>query len=213
MTPNLKRRILFATKNPGKFQEFKKTFEKLSTDHEIVSYNDLPYAVPDCEEKGATFEENALLKARNARSHLKNPEKDMIVVADDSGMEIDCLGGEPGVRTRRWAGHEMTDDEIIEYCLDKLRGEKDRSASYVSCFAISLPDGTEKTILDRSRGTILQAPRNSSQLVGMPFRSLFFVPELNIMFHEVRDLSPADRRGYKLGHEEAIQQIIQFLVR
>ena len=99
--------------------EFKKAFNKLSIDFEVISFNDLTYDIPDCDETGSTFKENALLKVRNARAHLRSADHQIIVIADDSGMEIDSLGGEPGVFTRRWNGQEMTDNEIINYCLNR----------------------------------------------------------------------------------------------
>lgn len=113
--------ILFATKNPGKLAEFKETFNKFSTDYEIMSFRDLAYDIPDCDETGATFEENARLKVCNVRRHLRGADKNLIVVGDDSGMRISYLNGEPGVYTRRWNGSEMTDEAIIAYCLGKMR--------------------------------------------------------------------------------------------
>lgn len=206
-----KNKILFATKNPGKLAEFKKAFDKLHRNYEVISFDNLSYDIPDCEETGTTFEENALLKVKNAQRYLQDADENMVIVADDSGMKIDHLNGEPGVFTRRWNGSEMSDDEIIDYCLDKLKGVHNRSASYVSCFVISTPDGENKTIAGENLGVILQDPKRDSILKGMPFRSLFFVPKLNMMFHEARDLPTAKRDGYILGHEQAIEQIADYL--
>lgn len=206
-----KTRILFATKNPGKLVEFKKTITKLSHGYEVISFNSLPYDIPDCEETGSTFEENALLKVKNARRYLRGTDKNLIIIGDDSGMKITYLGGEPSVFTRRWNGREMSDEEIIDYCLEKLKGAKDRSASYSNCFAIATPDGKNEFITGENLGVILEAPRRDSALKGMPFRSLFFVPELNMMFHEVRDLPTEERGNYVLGHEQSIKQIANYL--
>lgn len=206
-----KNRILFATKNPGKLSEFKKAFDKLCRNYEVISFNDLAYDIPDCEEIGTTFEENAVLKVKNARYYLHDTDKNIIIIGDDSGMEIDHLNGEPGVFTRRWNGNKMSDNEIINYCLGKLEEADNRSASYVSCFVISTPDGKNKVITSENLGVILQSPREQSMLKGMPFRSLFFVPKLNLMFHEVRELPVAKRNGYILGHEQAIEQIADYL--
>ena len=206
-----KRSILFATKNLGKLAEFEETFNKFSTGYEIISFRDLAYDIPDCDETGATFEENARLKVRNARRHLRGADKNLIVVGDDSGMRISCLNGEPGVYTRRWNGSEMTDEAIIAYCLDKMRGANNRSAKYVTYFAVSTPDDDIAIISGDNRGVILERPRRSSLLPGLPFRTLFFVPELSLMFHEVRELSAEKRKGYILGHEQAIRQIVNYL--
>lgn len=204
-------RILFATKNSGKLLEFRKAFDKLHSNYEVISFNELSYDVPDCEETGTTFEENALLKVENARHYLRGVDKSMIVVGDDSGMEIRHLNGKPGIFTRRWNGSEMSDEEIIDYCLDKMKGADDRSASYVSCLIVSTPDGNNEVIVGKNQGIILEQPRPSSTLKGMPFRSLFYVLELDLMFHEVRDLPQVERGGYTVGHEGAVQQIINYL--
>lgn len=206
-------KILFATKNHGKLIEFRETFNKLHGDdnYKVISFNDLNYGIPDCNETGTTFEENAILKVKNARNYLQHADKNLIIVGDDSGMQIDYLDDKPGVFTRRWNGKEMSDQEIIDYCLNQMQGAKNRSASYISCFAASMPNGTYKTIFGENRGTILERPEQTSMLDGMPFRSLFFVPELNLMFHEVRELPVTQRKGYILGHEKAIKEIIDYL--
>ncbi len=206
-----KHSILFATKNSGKLAEFKESFNKFSTDYEIISFCDLAYDIPDCDETGATFEENARLKVRNARRHLRGADKNLIVVGDDSGMRISYLNGEPGVYTRRWNGSEMTDEAIIAYCLGKMRGANNRSAEYVTYFAVSTPYDDIAIISGDNRGVILERLRRSSLLPGLPFRALLFVPELSLMFHEVRELSAEKRKGYILGHEQAIRQIVNYL--
>lgn len=206
-----KTKILFVTKNPGKLAEFRTAFTKLSGDYEVISFDDLSYDIPDCKETGFTFEENALLKVENARRHLRGADKSLIIIGDDSGMKIAHLGDEPGVFTRRWNGREMSDEEIISYCIEKLKGAKDRSASYTNCFAVTTSGGKNKFITGENLGVILKKPRRDSMLEGMPFRSLFFVPELNMMFHEVRDLPVAERGSYTLGHEQSIKQIARYL--
>lgn len=206
-----KTRVLFATKNPGKLIEFRKAFKKLHSSYEVISFNELGYDIPDCEETGSTFKENALLKVQNARRYLRDTDKNMIVIGDDSGMEINCLNGKPGVFTRRWNGSEMSDEEIINYCLEKLKGADDRSASYVSCFIVSTADRKNQVIVGENRGIILKQPERNSMLEGMPFRSLFFVPELDLMFHEIRNLAETERSKYTLGHERAVKQIVDYL--
>lgn len=99
--------ILFATRNLGKYAEFVAAFHKFSPQTSIISLADLDYQIPDCIETGTTFEQNALLKAQHTRHHLHGNDKNLIIIADDSGMEIEALNGEPGVFTRRWDGHEM----------------------------------------------------------------------------------------------------------
>ena len=198
--------ILFATKNPGKYAEFVAAFHKFSQQTSIISLADLDYQIPDCIETGATFEQNALLKARHARSHLHGNDKNLIIIADDSGMEIEALNGEPGVFTRRWNGREMSDQEIVDYCLKKLEGKTNRRAQYTTCLVVNFPNGREEVIFGKNSGVILTKPHKESRLKGMPFRELFFVPELNMMFHEVRELPKLKRNGYLLGHEVAVEK-------
>ena len=198
--------ILFATRNPGKYAEFVAAFHKFSPQMSIISLADLDYQIPDCIETGATFEQNALLKAQHTRNHLHRNDKNLIIIADDSGMEIEALNGEPGVFTRRWAGHEMSDQEIVDYCLKKLEGKTNRRAQYTTCFVINFHDSREKVIFGKNSGVILTKSREESRLKGMPFRELFFVPELNMMFHEVCELPKLKRNGYSLGHEVAVEK-------
>ena len=205
--------ILFATKNPGKYAEFVTAFHKFSPQTPIISLADLDYQIPDCIETGATFEQNALLKAQHTRNHLHENDKNLIIIADDSGMEIDTLNGEPGVFTRRWNGHEMSDQEIVDYCLKKLEGKTNRRAQCTTCFVINFPNGREKVIFGENSGIILTEPREESRLKGMPFRELFFVPELNMMFHEVRELPKLKRNGYLLGHEVAVEKCANVIQR
>ena len=198
--------ILFATRNPGKHAEFVAAFHKFSPQTSIISLADLDYQIPDCIETGTTFEQNTLLKARHTRNHLHENDENLIIIADDSGMEIDALNGEPGVFTRRWNGHEMSDQEVVDYCLNKLEGKTNRRAQYTTCLVINLPNGREEVIFGKNSGVILTKPHKESRLKGMPFRELFFIPELNIMFHEVRELPKLKRNGYSLGHEVAVEK-------
>ena len=202
----MKTKILFATRNLGKYKEFVATFHNFDPQRTIISLEDLNYQIPDCIETGVTFEQNALLKARHTRCCLHRDDKDLIIIADDSGMEIEALNGEPGVFTRRWTGHEMSDQEIVDYCLKKLENKTNRRARYTTCLAINFPDGHEEVIFGENSGVILTESREGSQLKGMPFRELFFVPELDMMFHEVRELPKSRRSGYQLGHEIAVEK-------
>lgn len=204
----MKTKILFATRNPGKHEEFVAIFHNFDPQTSIISLADLGYQIPDCVETCVTFEQNALLKARYTRRYLRGNDKNLIIIADDSGVEIEALNGEPGVFTRRWNGHEMSDQEIVDYCLKKLKNKTNRRAQYTTCLVINFPDGCEEVIFGENSGVILTEPREESRLKGMPFRELFFVPELNMMFHEVRELPKLKRNGYLLGHEVAVETCV-----
>jgi XTP/dITP diphosphohydrolase len=127
--------LLVATRSPHKLAELR---ELLSVDHaELVTLDDLGVA-GDVEETGATFESNARLKARFGARATGLP-----TLADDSGLEVEALGGGPGVRTRRYAGENATDDDNNAKLLAELAGlpPERRAARYVCVLALALPDG------------------------------------------------------------------------
>lgn len=178
-------KILVATKNYGKAREISEFLGKSASTRtggwriEVVSLDDLP-DVPDIEETGKTFEENAVLKAKAYFEWSGIP-----TVADDSGLEIDFLSGEPGVKSRRWLGYEMTDQEMIDTALEKLKGvllEK-RTAHLVAIGAYY--DGTN-IITERGStdGVILEKQTVKCE-PGYPFRTIFWIPKFNKLYQEL----------------------------
>ena len=107
-----KRRVVLASSNPGKLRELQAL---LPPDVEVISATDAGVALPP--ETGSTFAENALLKARAAAE-----QAGMIAIADDSGLEVDALGGEPGVHSARYAGPQASDADNIALLLKRLEG-------------------------------------------------------------------------------------------
>ena len=127
--------ILIATRNEGKTAEFRKLFEKLG--YKVENLNDYP-DLPEVEETGTTFEENARLKAETI-SKLTGK----MVLADDSGLQVDVLGGLPGVWSARFAGVGATDDENNIKLLHELAmvfDVKDRSAHFHTTLVVASPD-------------------------------------------------------------------------
>lgn len=207
-----KKQIILATRNNGKVIEFKKYFKNEDLLYEILSLADIEIDIPDLIEDGKTFADNAKLKIIHTRKHLKNTKyESSIIITDDSGMAIDALNGEPGVKTRRWNGNVMSDQELMDYCLEKMYNQKNRAATYVSCFAISISGNKVHTIQDESRGVILEKANMESVIPGMPFRALFYVPELQMMFHQTRELNNIDRKNYHLGHNEALKKVASYI--
>lgn len=140
----MRRKLVFATGNEGKMKEIREILKEL--DLEICSLKEAGIQM-DAEENGTTFEENALIKARAAAAHA-----DAIVMADDSGLEIDYLGGEPGVYSARYLGEDTSYRIKNQNLIDRLEGVPDekRTARFVCVIAAVLPDGRTLT----SRGTI-----------------------------------------------------------
>lgn len=153
-------RLLVATRSRHKLRELRELLDLAGT--ELVSPDDV--GIPDePEETGETFEANARLKARFYARRSGLP-----TLADDSGIEVDALGGAPGVRTRRYAGPDATDEQNNAKLLGALAGRPpaERGARYVCVLALALPDGAGPRgglrTLDRRgtcRGRIAAAPR------------------------------------------------------
>ena len=112
----MSRRIVLASNNGGKLAEL----QALLSDMDIEFVPQGEHDVPEAEETGLTFVENAIIKARNASRFTGLP-----AIADDSGIEVDHLGGEPGVRSARYAGEDATDEDNLQKLLHKLDGVAD----------------------------------------------------------------------------------------
>ncbi len=155
-------RLLVATRSAHKLAELR---DLLSVDHaELVTLDDLGVE-GDVEETGATFEANARLKARYGARATGLPS-----LADDSGLEVAVLGGEPGVRTRRYAGETATDEDNNARLLAELTGlpPERRTARYVCVLALALPDAAGprgglpvRVVRGTCRGRIATEPRGS----------------------------------------------------
>ena len=143
-------RLVIASKNPDKISEIEQILEPTGLASEIV--RDLDW--PDVEETGETLEENALLKARIVCETTGLP-----VLADDTGLEVAALGGEPGVHTARYAGPRATYTDNVVKLLDVMDGVADRRARFRTVVALTLADGVEVVAEGAVDGTITRAPR------------------------------------------------------
>ena len=148
------KKIVFATGNAGKMKEIREILADLPV--EIYSMKEAGISV-EIDENGKTFEENAKIKAQTVAGCT---DGDTIVLADDSGLEVDALNGEPGVYSARYApgGHDASDKEKYMYLLSKLEGVTDRRAKFVSSICCLLPDGTEIRTEGECCGQILTEP-------------------------------------------------------
>lgn len=147
-------RLVLASGNPGKLAELDRILrsDMRLRDLQLLSGADL--ALPDVEESGATFADNALLKARAAADASGLPS-----LADDSGLVVDALDGEPGVRSARYAGRHGDDEANLRLLLRRLQGARDRGARFVCVAALATPDGrtwTAEGVLD---GVVTREPR------------------------------------------------------
>jgi XTP/dITP diphosphohydrolase len=162
------KRIVLASSNPGKVREFNQILAGLG--FEVVPQS--RFGVPEAEETGLTFVENAILKARNAAARTGLP-----AIADDSGLEVDALNGAPGIYSARYAGPGASDEQNLRKLLADLKAvpEDRRSARFraVIVFLRHAGDPTPLIAQGTWEGRILDAPRGSS---GFGYDPVFFVP-------------------------------------
>jgi len=167
-------RVVLATSNPGKVRELKAGLEPLGWT--LLSLADFPLRMP--KEEGSTFLENALLKAAYVAKATGLP-----ALADDSGLVVPALGGEPGVYSARYGGKE-TDRERNVYLLERMRHLKgeERKARFVAVLVLAYPDGHAEAYEGSVEGVILEAPRGEG---GFGYDPLFFIPEAGKTFAEM----------------------------
>lgn len=163
-----KRRLIFATGNEGKMKEIRMLLRDLG--YEILSLKDLDLEI-DIDENGSTFKENAIIKARTIME-LTNE----MVMADDSGLEVDYLNGEPGVHSARFMGentpYTIKNNHILRLLSEAK--EKERTARFVSVIACVFPDGEVLTTEGIMEGTIAYEEKGAN---GFGYDSIFYVPE------------------------------------
>lgn len=151
----MSQRLVLATRNQGKIIELCRILDAISNGAiELVSVEQYP-EIPDVEETGSTFEENALLKAVAISKATGLP-----AIADDSGLCVDALGGAPGIFSARYAGKHGDDNANLNKVLVELQGVEDtnRSAHFTCVTALVMPDGRKVTKMGEFHGFIAHAP-------------------------------------------------------
>ena len=194
-------RIVLASNNPGKLREF----SALLTD---LHYEILPQAhfgIPEADETGLTFVENAIIKARNAAKYSELP-----ALADDSGLEVDALGGAPGIYSARYAGPGSNDRRNLEKLLADLTGVADpqRTARF-QCVLVFLRHALDPTPLichGTWEGRILQQARGSS---GFGYDPVFYVPTHGCSAAEL----PPEVKNALSHRGQALRQLLAALSR
>jgi len=162
------RRIVLATKNQGKIREIRALLGDLGVD--VLSLNDFAN-VPDVVEDGTTFFANALKKAKAVSEHTGE-----IVLADDSGLEVEYLKGEPGVYSSRYSGADATDDTNIKKLLLAMEGvpREGRGAAFRCVLALYFPDGRYESFEGRLAGIIHDRPAGGG---GFGYDPVLFLPD------------------------------------
>jgi XTP/dITP diphosphohydrolase len=176
-------RLLLATRNAGKLAELRRLLEAAVPGVEVIGLRDVD-DYPEAPETGATFEENALLKAREAARYTGLP-----AVADDSGLTVDALNGMPGVLSARWSGRHGDDDANTALLLGQLADVPDerRGAAFVCAAALVTPDGTERVLERMWRGRLVHEKRGTN---GFGYDPVFVPEGLDVTSAE---LEPAEK--------------------
>lgn len=194
----MKEKLIFASNNAGKIREVKEIMQDYGK--EILSLEEAGIHI-DVEENGTTFEENALIKCR-AIHELTGA----MVLADDSGLEIDYLNKEPGVYSARYLGHDTSYDIKNQIILDRLKEAQgaQRSTRYVCAMAAILPDGREYTALGTVEGVIAQEPAGHG---GFGYDPIFLVPEYG---KTMAELTPEEKNA--ISHRGRALQALRNLL-
>ncbi|MGX5654622.1 RdgB/HAM1 family non-canonical purine NTP pyrophosphatase [Geodermatophilus nigrescens] len=176
-------RLLLATRNAGKLAELQRLLADAVPGVEVVGLRDVP-EYPEAPETGATFAENALLKAREAVRYTGLP-----AVADDSGIAVDALNGMPGVLSARWSGRHGDDAANTALLLGQLGDVPDerRGAAFVCAAALVTPDGAEAVLERQWRGRVVREPRGTH---GFGYDPVFVPDGLELTSAE---LEPAEK--------------------
>jgi XTP/dITP diphosphohydrolase len=191
-------KIYCATGNPGKLREFRLAGELLGIDIEPLSGTE---AINTPEENGATFEENARLKAEYDSRFAPG-----LLFADDSGLEVDSLGGEPGVRSARYAGLDATDAANNRLLLERLGDNPRRAARFVCVIALAESGTVIETFRGTVEGAILTEARGPA---GFGYDPLFYYPPFGCSFGEVDG-----ERKFAVSHRgNALRPLLQSLAK
>lgn len=194
----MRRKIIFATTNDGKLKEIKLILQDLNYD--IISMKEAGLNI-DIVEDGQTFEENAIIKAKTIMELTGE-----IVLADDSGLEVDALNKEPGIYSARYLGSETPYSTKNQYIIDKLKDKvnEERSARFVCVIALAYPSGEIITRRATIEGIIADKEAGTN---GFGYDPIFYIPEYNCTSSELTldQKNKISHRGLAL---EAIKEVI-----
>lgn len=172
----MEQKIVFATGNEGKMREVRLILQDLG--FPVLSMKEAGVSL-DIEENGTTFAENAMIKARAVWEKTGG-----IVLADDSGLVVDYLGGEPGVYSARYLGEDTSYEIKNQAIIDRLADakEEERTARFVSAIAAVLPDGSELVTEGTVEGLIAHEPAGNG---GFGYDQIFYLPEYGVTSAEI----------------------------
>jgi len=194
------KQVIIATKNAGKAKEFEHIFNQ----YNVVVKSLLDFeGIEEIVEDGQTFEENALIKARAIAKQFNQ-----VVIADDSGLEVDALDGRPGVYSARYAGEGRNDQANIEKVLSELEGipTQERSARFVCALALVTPEGEESVVRGTCEGQILSECIGNE---GFGYDPIFYLPELGKTMAQI----PKSQKNVLSHRAEAFKKLQDILMK
>jgi XTP/dITP diphosphohydrolase len=185
-------KLLIATNNPGKIKEYQELLGDLPLELTYPAQEGLDIEVI---ETGGSFAENARLKAT---AYAK--ASGLLTLADDSGLEVDALGGEPGIHSARYAGREASDEERYRLLLERLQGVpwEERTARFRCVIAVATPEGQVYTVEGSCEGIIAFAPKGEH---GFGYDPVFYLPEYGMTMAEL----PLETKN-KISHRARAMQ-------
>jgi XTP/dITP diphosphohydrolase len=195
--------LVIATTNQNKLKEFKEILKDL--DIEIRSLADFG-PIPEIVEDGATFDDNAYKKAWMTAKYLGLP-----AIADDSGLVVEALNGEPGVYSARYSGEDATDQKNVTKLLSELKGVENRKARFQCVLSIAVPSGPALTYEGNCEGVIIDEQRGDN---GFGYDPVFYFEEFDKTFAELtmEEKNKVSHRGKALAQVETeLQQIKKWL--
>ncbi len=194
--------VVLATRNEGKVEEFR----RLVAGFPVALKGIEDYSAPMVEEDGETFEENAHKKACETSRAIGLP-----AMADDSGLEVTALGGRPGIRSARFAGHGASDQANNSKLLALMKGQADRGARFVCVIAIARPDGEWRFFKGMCEGIILEEPLGDQ---GFGYDPVFYHPRSGKTFAQMsaEEKNRVSHRGKAMSQlKEAFGEVLAWL--
>ncbi|HOO70461.1 MAG TPA: XTP/dITP diphosphatase [Spirochaetota bacterium] len=196
-------KIIIATKNKNKIKEIKNKFNRIPdlTVVDISSYPD----IPDVEETGSTFMENALLKARAITAYTGIPS-----LADDSGLVVDALGGRPGIFSARYGGEGLTDHDRNMLLLEEMKDvpHEARKARFICSIILYMPDDRYYSAEGQCEGLITESPKGER---GFGYDPIFYLPDHHCTMAEL-DLDEKNRISHRARALDNTAEILKDLV-
>ncbi len=195
--------IVLATHNAGKVKELQKVLKNFPV--EIKSLSDFG-PIPEVIEDGETFDDNAYKKASFTAKVLGIP-----AISDDSGLVVEALDGNPGVRSARYAGENATDKDNIDKLLAEMKGKENRAAAFECVLSIAVPSGPALTYEGRCEGVITEEPQGEE---GFGYDPVFYYPPFSKTFAEISvdEKNKVSHRGKALqGLAEEFDKVLKWI--